>query len=182
MPHPVRESGGAPALVDLLCGQQTRGQHPQHQPKLSCRRYNVGGKWQLRQGGREDESEIPCSKQVTHMHATNLSFCQSFLTLLVGNCKSMPAPKDLSKRTKKPKSDAHRHQGPKKRKRVKGQKGSGWGLLGIAVSLTVAFAASAIGMGRRRRAESVSERASLQGMLLRPLQITEHAACRMECR
>jgi len=92
----------------------------------------------------------------------------------------MIPPKDPSKKTGK----SNRHGYNKKRKRVKGQKasGSGWGLFSIAVSITLAFAASAFRLGKRRHAESVSEKANLRGLLLKPLQITDHAACRMDCR
>jgi hypothetical protein len=92
----------------------------------------------------------------------------------------MSPPKGPSARTGKPKQHGHK----KVRKRVKGQKGSGsgWGLFSIAVSITLAFAVSAFRLGKKRHAESTSEKASLRGMLLRPLLITDHAACRMDCR
>lgn len=67
---------------------------------------------------------------------------------------------------------------PQRKKRPKGAVSSGWALAGVAVSLVATWAFAALRLGRRSRANKTL----LQTMLARPLLITEHGACRMDCR
>ena len=68
-----------------------------------------------------------------------------------------------------------------KRKGKRG-KGNGWGLFGIAASIIAVAAVAAFRLTKKSRLDRTSDRLALRHMLLRPLQITDHGACRMDCR
>ena len=73
---------------------------------------------------------------------------------------------------------------PKSKPRKKGRrgKGSSWGLFGVAASIITSAAVAILRLSKQRKVDSFADRNALRHMLLRPLQITEHGACRMDCR
>lgn len=76
---------------------------------------------------------------------------------------------------------ASRRSKPKAKKNKK-RRGSGWGLLGVGVSFIAAIAAAAVRLRSARKPQAIAEKNALGYMLLKPLLITEHGACRMDCR
>ena len=69
---------------------------------------------------------------------------------------------------------------PKKKSRK--AKGSSWGLFGVAASIITTAAVAIFRLSKQRKVDTLADRNVMRRMLLRPLQITEHGACRMDCR
>ncbi len=60
--------------------------------------------------------------------------------------------------------------------------GSTWGLLGLATSLLGAWLFGAWHIGQQRGRKAQADGVTLSRLLEKPLQYTEHAKCRMDCR
>ena len=78
--------------------------------------------------------------------------------------------------------NTHKLPKSKPRKKTRKGKGSSWGLFGVAASIITTAAVAFLRLSKQQKVDTFADKNALRRMLWRPLQITEHGACRMDCR